>query len=61
MKEKAKIQINVTCEQYNTIKTALTIERDRNRKFDNDDNDNEILHQIEDALSAVCAAQWEEN
>ena len=57
MKEKAKIQINVTCEQYNTIKTALTIERDRNRNFDNDDNANEILHQIEDALSAVCSAQ----
>ena len=57
MKEKAKIQINVTCEQYNTIKTALTIERDRNRNFDNDDRANKILHQIEDALSAVCAAQ----
>lgn len=57
MKEKATIQINVTYEQYNTIKTALTIERDRNRNLDNDDDDNEILHQIEDALSVVCAAQ----
>lgn len=57
MKEKAKIQINVTCEQYNTIKAALTIERDRNRNFDNDDDANEVLHQIENALSVVCAAQ----
>jgi hypothetical protein len=48
------VQITVTPEQFSTIKTALLLELERNRRNDNDDRAEEIVAMIKDAFDAVC-------
>ena len=50
------IQITVTPEQFCTIKTALLLELERNRRTDNDARANEIVAMLKDAFDAVCGA-----
>lgn len=50
------VQITVTPEQFSTIKTALLLELERNKRNDNDARAEEIVAMLKDAFDAVCGA-----
>jgi hypothetical protein len=55
-KNNGTIQIELTAEQYSTVKTALLLELERNQRTDNDARAEEIVAMLKDAFDAICGA-----